>query len=571
MRSCFYILILLVFGVSVFSQNKTPDFYPPLKIKPVVSGSFGEIRTNHFHSGLDLATNGKQGYRVYSSGDGFVARIKVSPVGYGKALYVQHPNGYTTVYGHLQRFAPKIDSIVRKRQYEKKSYSIELFFKKNEIPVKKGEVIAFSGNSGSSGGPHLHYEIRKTDWQKPMDPLLFRSDVADDIKPRIQGIKIYPLDTNARIEGRYKPKYLQTVYYDKSFHPKGQRIIKASGKIGLGIQALDYFSGSWRKCGVRSVDLFIDSTKIFEADYSTFLFSETRYVNSLMDYGEKMKTGKVIQKSFVEPNNKLKIYHYLKNKGVIDLEPGKKLNVKYVVKDAAGNESELTFILQGVSYPNDEPAAELDDDQVTISWDKPFDFASDGVHVNFKEGSFYTDIPFYFEVDDDSTGFLSPVYVIGNEDIPVHRSYDISIDIPDTVSLPAEKLFIAGVTAKGKPYYIGGEAKDGVIKAKLRGFGKFTIYADTVSPVVKLNRAPSAYNYRGRKTIDVRIYDNMSGIKSYDCYIDDKWALFEYDAKNNRLTGYKSYFPVKGGKRKLRIEAVDNCGNKTIKEYNITL
>ena len=562
-----------LFTIYVSGQNSDkPDFYPPLKLKPVVSGTFGEIRTNHFHSGLDLSTSGKTGYRVYSSGDGFVSRIKVSPVGYGKAIYIQHPDGYTTVYGHLLRFSHRIDSLVVQRQYEKHSYSVDLFFKKNEIPVKKGEVIAYSGNTGSSAGPHLHYEVRETATQKPLDPLLFRHDVPDDIRPRIQGLKVYPIDTNSRVEGKCRPKYLQTVYYDNLFHPKGQRIIKASGEVGLGIQVLDYFSGSWRKCGVRSVELYVDSQRVFEADYSTFSFAETRYVNSLMDYAEKKRSGKVIQKSFVDPNNRLSIYKDLKNKGIIDLKPGDKVNVRYVVKDAAGNESDLTFVLQGVSYPNEEPAADENDGTAKIAWDKPFEFSSNGVSVKFSSRSFYTDVPFYFGIENDSAGFLSPVYVIGDADIPVHKYFDLSIVIPDSLNVPEDKLVVAGVTLRGKPFYAGGKVKDGEITARVRDFGRYTLYYDTIAPVIRLYRAPSAYNYKGRKTISARITDNLSGIKSYNCYIDDKWVLFEYDAKSNKITGYKDHFPsYKSGKKELRIEVVDNCGNKSVKKYNITL
>ncbi len=570
MRS-YMTLVLFFLFVAVFGQeNKKQEFMPPLKIKPVVSGSFGEVRPNHFHSGLDLTTNGKTGYRVYSSDDGFVARIKVSPVGYGKALYIQHPNGYTTVYGHLERFSKKIDSLVSRRQYENHSYAIELFFKKDEIKIKKGEVIAYSGNSGSSGGPHLHYEIRRTSSQKPMDPLLFRSDVKDDVKPKIQGLKIYPLDSNSRVQGKHKAKYIPAVYYDKKYHPKGQSIVKASGKIGLGIQVLDYYSDSWRKCGVRSVELFIDSQKIFMSDVSTFSFAETRYVNSLMDYAEKRHSGKVIQKSFVEPNNRLSIYKQLKNKGVINLRPGEEHEVRYVVKDATGNESEMVFTLKGVNYPNDQPAAEDDKDKRMLSWEKPFNFESDGVSVSISPGSFYTDVPFYFEVDRDSNSFLTPVYVIGRDDIPVQKYFTVSITVPDSVTIPEDKLLIAGVTLKGNPYSLGGKFEDGKVKVRTRNFGKFTLYYDTIPPVVKLYKAPSGLNYRSRKTIGVKVYDKMAGVKDYDCYIDDKWVLFEYDAKTNKLTGFKDHFPkFSAGKHLLKIVVSDGRGNKMEKEYEI--
>ncbi len=572
MRSCITLVLLFLF-VAVFGQDKKEkEFHPPLKIKPVVSGSFGEVRPNHFHSGLDLTTNGKTGYRVYSAADGFVARIKVSPSGYGKALYIQHPNGYTTVYGHLERYAPKIDSIARHRQYENRSYSIELFFKKGEIPVKKGEVVAFTGNSGSSGGPHLHFEIRKTASQKPMDPLLFRDDVADDVKPKIQGLKIYALDSNSFVEGKHHSKYLQAVFYDKQYHPKGKNVVRASGKIGLGIQVLDYFSDSWRKCGVRSIELQLDSTEIFKSDVSTFSFAETRYVNSLMDYAEKVHTGKVIQKSFVEPNNRLSIYKELKNKGVIDLKPGDEHQVRYIVSDASGNKSVMSFTLKGVEYPNGQPASGGEDDERKIAWDKPFSFESSGVEFKINLRSLYTDEPFYFEVDNDSSGFLSPVYVIGKRDIPVQKYFTVSITVPDTVTIPKDKLLIAGVTTKGKPYSIGGKYEDGKVIVKTRNFGKFTLYYDTVPPVAKLYRVPSGLNYKGRKSIYVKIYDNMSGIDDYNCYIDGKWVLFEYDAKNYRLTGFKDQFPkFKPGKHKLKIVVKDAKGNKTEKVYNILL
>ena len=573
MRRRYFFLIFFFFTIYISGQEKTPDFYPPLKLKPVVSGSFGELRTNHFHSGLDLTTNGKQGYRVYSSGDGFVARIKVSPTGYGKALYIQYPNGYTTVYGHLQRYSKRIDSLVRHRQYENESYAVELFFKKNEIPVKRGEVVAYSGNSGSSGGPHLHFEIRKTNLQKPVDPLLFRSDVEDNVRPRIQGLKIYPVDTNSRIEGGHKSKYMQAVFYDNQFHPKGQKTVKAYGKIGLGLQVIDYLSGSWRKCGVRSIELLVDSQRIYKSDVSTFSFAETRYVNSLVDYAEKRRTGKVIQKSFVEPNNRLSIYSSLKNSGIIDLKAGEEMDIKYVVKDASGNTSVLSFKLIGVNYPNDAPAAGGDHYLMQkIAWDKPFEFKLDGVTVKFNSKTFYTDVPFYFEVDNDSNSFLSPVYVIGNDEIPVQKYFTLEIPIPDSVEYLKNKLLIAGVTLRGKPYSVGGIAKENTISARLRGFGKFTLYFDTIAPAVRLYKAPSGLNYKGRKSVDIKISDNLSGIKKYNCYIDDRWVLFEYDSKNSKLTGYTKYFPgIGSGKKELKIVVEDSVGNKTVKRYSIHL
>jgi len=232
----------------------------------------------------------------------------------------------------------------------------------------------------------------------------------------------------------------------------------------------------------------------------------------------------------------------------------------------------MTFLLKGVDYPNDQPAAEEEEDMKLISWEKPFKFESNGVSVSISSKSFYTDVPFYFEVDDDSSSFLTPVYVIGRDDVPVQKYFTVSITVPDTVFVPEDKLLIAGVTSKGNPYSLGGKYEDGKVSVRTRNFGKFTLYYDTVPPVVKLYKAPSGLNYRSRKTIGVKIYDKMAGVKDYDCYIDDKWVLFEYDAKTYKLTGYKDHFPkFSGGKHKLKIVVTDGRGNRTEKEYEIVL
>jgi hypothetical protein len=207
-----------------------------------------------------------------------------------------------------------------------------------------------------------------------------------------------------------------------------------------------------------------------------------------------------------------------------------------------------------------------------IAWDRPFEFKSNGVTVKFNSRTFYTDVPFYFEVDSDANNFLSPIYVIGDDEIPVHKYFDIEIPVPDSIDYPKDKLLIAGVTSRGSPYYIGGSLSENRISGRVRGFGKYTLYADTVAPAIRLYKAPSGLNYKGRKTIDVKISDNLSGVKSYNCYIDGKWILFEYDSKNSKLTAYKEYFPKIGsGKKELKIVVIDNRGNKKERKYNIIL
>ncbi|TAJ06597.1 M23 family metallopeptidase [Marinilabiliaceae bacterium JC017] len=556
---------------SVFGQaDVTRDFEMPLKIKPVVSGSFGELRSNHFHSGVDLTTHGKTGYRVYCSDDGFVSRIKVSPYGYGRAVYVDHPNGKTTVYAHLERYAPKIDSLVTRKQYEQKTFSIELYFKKGEIPVKRGEVIAYSGNAGSSGGPHLHYEIRETATQRPEDPLLYQLKPEDKVRPQIQGLKVYPMGDHSIVEGQRSSVYLPVVFYEGRFHPKGKKIINAKGSIGIGVQVLDYLSDSWRKCGVSTIELFANAKRIYKSDITSFSFAETRYINSHIDYREKVKSGKVVQKSFIEPNNRLDIYEAGPEKGIIQVADTSSISIKYVIKDVSGNVSELAFTVNGKDYDEALIPNPKQDGEKILSYKSAFELDTAGVKVAIKPNSFYTDVPFYFEVDESYEGIGAPLYVIGSNKVPVHQSFKLKIKVPDLLATSVDKLCVAGVSRSGKAYYAGGVVEDGYLSTSVRSFGKYTLALDTIVPTIKLINVPSNKDYRNRKTIELRISDNFSGIKSYNCYLNDNWVLFEYDAKTNRLVGFTNKIPFKkGAKQKLKVKVVDNKGNEATEVYNV--
>lgn len=567
--------ICLAFLVSFFNlsihqaQVYIPnDWIPPLKMKPVVSGSFGELRSNHFHSGLDLTTHGKTGYKVYCSDEGYVARVKVSPYGYGKAIYVNHPGGYTTVYAHLENYSERIDSVVLKQQYKERRFAVELFFKPDELPVSKGEVIAYSGNSGGSGGPHLHYEVRKTATQHPIDPLFFRQDVEDDVRPQIQGLKIYPLGTNAFVRGKHDAYYVPTVRYEGAFHPKGWKELKVLGEIGIGVQVLDYYSDSWRKCGVSSIELFANDTLVFHWMIDEFSFAETRYLNSFIDYAEKKRSGKVIQKSFIEPNNRLSLYKK-GNSYTVKLQPGDLKQMKYVIKDVSGNTSVLAFCLKGEKVMNGHPPAASVDE---LKYDRSFHMDSLGFSVNMPVRSIYTNLPFHFYMDEPVESSLAPVYSFGDSHDPIHKSYEVNIEVPDSLMPFREKLFLAGVTATDKIYYRGGDRTGSRISGKVRSFGRFSIGMDSIAPVIRFKNLPRQANYSNQSSLQLIIKDEMSGISNYNCYIDGQWALFEYDAKQNRLEGFfdKMPFIQKHSTHQLVIKVEDNRGNQAERTLTFT-
>ncbi|MCG8578848.1 MAG: M23 family metallopeptidase [Bacteroidales bacterium] len=569
MRQIALLLLIVILANHITNAQVTDSerFVKPMKLKPYVSGSFGELRSNHFHSGLDLTTNRKTGYRIYASDKGYVSRIKVSPYGYGKAIYIDHEGGYTTVYAHLERYSDRIDSLIRANQYEKKSFAIELFFKEGEVPVERGEVIGYSGNSGSSGGPHLHYEVRDKASQKPMNPLLFRDDIKDEVRPQVQGMKLYCLSDDASIGGKRKDHYVTTVFYNKAFHPKGSTVFSAQGKIGVGVQVLDYFSDSWRKCGISTIDLYVNDTLVYDFKIEKFSFAESRYINSHIDYAEKKRSGKVIQKSWVEPNNKLSLYGK-RNTYSTEIKPGDKKIFKYVIEDFHGNRSVLAFTVNGENPP--PPVVKKKSPLVSVNFSKTFKLDTLGLKLSIPANTFYTNIEMLIHKD-EKEGMIAPVYVVGNRNIPLHRSMSVSIPVPDSLHKYADKLLMAGVSANGKTYSLGGKFNDGRMSTSTRSFGRFSLAIDTIAPTIKLRKAPENRNYSGRQTIQLLINDNYSGIKKYECLIDGQWALFEYDAKNYRLTGTFKHMPfLKKGKHLLQVKVSDNRDNETIKEFSFS-
>ena len=283
-----FVFILSIFSCLLTAQeNHYPQNYfrSPMDIPIYLAGNFGELRTNHFHAGIDIKTQGVEGKKIYAAADGYVSRIKVQHGGYGKVVYIDHPNGYTTAYAHLKAFSTKIDSFAKKEQYKNQSFTFNWYPEPNQIPIKKGEVIALSGNTGRSGGPHLHYEIRETKSEHPLNVLLFGMQIKDNIKPIIRGIRIYPLDNQSTVNGQ--PKAL---YFKATNTPSGNTlnvVPVVSKKIGFGIETLDKINGSGNRCGIYRIQLKIDGKIVFEQKMDKVPFNESRYLNAHTDYHYK--------------------------------------------------------------------------------------------------------------------------------------------------------------------------------------------------------------------------------------------------------------------------------------------
>ena len=531
-----YLLLQLVFITPALTQNSNltnNQLHPPLEIPLRLAGNFGELRSNHFHAGIDLKTQGVTGQKLFAIADGYVYRIRVSANGYGKALYIHHPEkGISSVYGHLKAFNDRIASYIKDRQYQNQSFEIHLFPGKGQFKVKKGDLIGYSGNSGSSNGPHLHFEIRKMDNQHPINPLQYEFDIIDNIAPKIFNLAVYPRHNKSTINGKNEKLILDAITaHNNHYKIMDEHQIKLHGPVGFGIRTFDFFNGTPNWCGIYELKLYIDSTLIYKHTMDEFSFAETRYINSLIDYEEKIRNNSTLQKSFVQPHNNLSIYEFLRNDGYYNFNTDATHQVHYEVTDVYGNTSTLSFEVQGTSesHYNQPPKEENQACKKIMPYNKENHFKQEGVQVYFPKNAFYDTICFEYDKQKiEGKNFHSDLYRIHNRYTPVHKNYTLSIK---TENLPAglkEKAFIA-YFEEDEYSYAGSEKVNGFISAEVDKLGDYIVMVDNEKPTI----TPYISN---NKKISFKIKDELSGIKRYNGFIDGKWALFEYDPKNDLLT-----------------------------------
>ncbi len=560
--------ILLGFSSIYKSYGQSSDgvsnynFHSPLDIPLVLSGNFGEIRPNHFHSGLDIRTNGKTGLPVYAIEEGYVSRVYVNKSGYGKAIYITHPNGLTSVYGHLQDFSNKIKPKVLEKHYSKESFFMNAFFEPHEIPVIKGEIIAFSGNAGSSGGPHLHFEIRDTKTEEVMDPTDFGFQLKDSKRPQITRIRIFPIEEKGLIEGKPEAASFSTVFYNGTFHLKGTQNVEAWGKLGIGVEAIDYLDDSWAKCGISELKMYVNNTLTYHHNVKRFAFSESRYINTFIDYDlYKTYSRKYIRTYKAEPNNPLSIYKSMENNGIITIDTPNKTMIKIVAIDAVGNESQLEFALKGrkQAIPNLYPI----EPNNRVQWNEETIIKQDGIMLKFPENSVYSNQDISITTN-HSTHVVSPIFKIGERTIPVQKPYQISMKLESKVTNP-DKVYIAGIY-NGKPSYgLSTSRENNVYTASNKSLGEaFALAIDTIPPTIQAINFHNGIRLSGDAEIRIRIKDGESGISDFRGEVDGKWVLFEQYRTASDPTYYLDKSRLEKGKdHELKFTATDFVGNTT--------
>jgi murein DD-endopeptidase MepM/ murein hydrolase activator NlpD len=572
-------ILLFLSSFISFSENYQPkninynqDLFPPMKIDLILAGNFCEMRSNHFHTGLDIKTQGVEGQKLYSIADGYISRIRVSPWGYGNAIYIQHNNGLTSVYAHCKKFPKFIDSLIYEIQKSYESYVIDQNVLELKIPIKKGEFIGYSGNSGSSSAPHLHFEIRETKTEHAINPLLFKcyqKRIKDSTKPTIKGIKFYAITKKGfLIPG--KEKY----FFAKK---KGDKIVINNGNpinldellvedsyLAIGLHALDQLDGAYNWCGIYNSKLYKDDKLIHEQKTEYMDFSVNRFMNTHKDYRAFKQQKKHIHKQFANVINPLPIYPL--NGGKIEWK-NRSGNYLISVFDVHQNNVQVFFNLE--TRVDSFSKNIFNHSKKYIYPDTVNYILKENFQVLFESVTFYEPLEIHYkETNPDSiSNFIGNFYSFTDYGTPVQKKYDVRIKLPEEYNqLPKNKLVLVYLDNKNRINYIGGRYFDGWVEGGVRSFGKFTLMVDTLKPII----SPVDYN-NGKvitkyKTLELTITDNLSGIKSYKAFINNHWVLMVYNRKKRKYIiplNSRSKIFLHQGKNEIKIIALDSKNNQS--------
>ena len=547
-----FLIFCFLFSSALLAQTQYPKDYfsPPLDIPMQLSGNFGELRPNHFHAGFDFKTQQKEGLKVYASADGYVSRIKISTFGNGKTIYINHPNGYTTVYAHLQKAVGPIQDFISQTHYKEQAFEIEMYLKPGEIPIKKGELIALSGNTGASEGPHLHYEIRHTQSEYIINPLHFGFDlgIKDTKKPTLSGLYVYPLFSTT-VNKSQRP-----IVLNYSLQKDGTYLadkVVANGPIGFGITTDDYDDVSFNKNGAYSVKSFFNGHPSFGFQFDTYSFDDMRYVNALIDYAKYKKTSQRVQKLFMNSKYNLPFIMTNETKGQIIPVPNLDGLYRIEVGDYFGNTTLVSIPIQYDTTPVILPT-ESTASKYLIRSTKDNIFEKDNASVFFPAGTFYDDFTLNFDV-------RNSILYLHDDSVPAHTNFIVSISNSKLSNEKIDKTYIARIDGE-KLIYNSTYRKDSIFSSRVKTLGKYKLVTDTLAPKISILK-PIEGKWVSQNVIQLQISDSGSGIKTYNGYLNGKWVLFEYDNKTNTISHYFNDEFLLNGTNELKVIVTDAMGN----------
>lgn len=548
------VVLFIITNFSIKSQEKYPQNYfsDPLNTEKILNGNFGETRSAHFHSGIDFKTQFKEGLNVYSSAEGYISRISIKHGGFGKALYVNHPNGYTTVYAHLKNFSDKIENYIKKLQYDRQTFQIEHYPKKNALQILKKEKIGNSGNTGSSFGPHLHYEIRKTSNQKALNPQLFNFNIKDSRKPTLSSVFLYKIDSLYQQSNPIKIKVSKindsTYLSEKVF---------AKGKIGFGVSGYDRQDLANNKNGIYKYQTYYNDRKYIEFKFDSFFFEESIKIKTLIDYKYYIKNNERIIKLFIDKGNDLSIYSEKIDEGYLDV---KNKSSEFLIKLSDLKKNNL-YIKIPIEYGEfASPVSFNYDRELNKSIDNRLEhnFKFENSKIKIPRNTFLKDVNLELTSSQDSLKILNPY-------IPVFKN--ISVEFKNTSNSKGNYLAFKDQN-NNESFATSTLNKNDFFDLKTKSLGTYFIKKDTIPPKISLQNFKDGVWITNKKNIKIKILDDETGIKNYNVWINGKWMLFEYEYKKNELVyNFDSYFENKVD-NEIFIRIEDMVGNKTEKTFN---
>lgn len=548
MKKSIAILVVLASQV-IFAQYPKEYFRSPLDIPINLSGTFGELRPNHFHSGLDIRTNNIEGLPVYASADGIIIRIKVSAFGYGKTLYIAHPNGYTTVYGHLQKFSDKIEAYVKEQQYRQKSYEVELY--PSTLKVTQSEIIALSGNSGGSGGPHLHFEFRDTATEKIINPMAFGMSklIKDEMNPVISSLMVYPVNDSISVNKSKNPVSLSLQkQVDGSF--LASKVV-ASGKIGFALNSYDLSTNNYNKNGIYKVISYLNGSPVFKYEFDTFAFDESKHINYFIDFYKYKKLKQRFQKLFIKENYPLSLVSGNTKNGFIDIKPNVNYTYKIEVFDFHGNKTIVNVPITYEKEVNPIPKPSKGNYYIKSKSDYNFEFEKTAVY--FPVNALYENASLNISEKD---GILD----MENNYEAIQNGVTVTLDMSHLSEEEQKKAFVGTVYGL-KLDYNSSFRKANKVSSKVKAFGKYKVGFDTVAPRIYNPNFIEGSNISKLSTLSVSISDAVSGIDTYNAFLNGEWILMEYDYKTKKLVHNLKDGKVISGNNDIKIVVTDKLDN----------
>lgn len=548
--------LIISFFCIVCSYADSIAWQQPLDVPLALSASFGELRPNHFHAGLDMKTEQRCGLPVRSVQDGYVSRISVAQFGYGNCLYVTHPaSGYTTVYAHLDEFNDTITAWVQQYQYANKTFQLDVNLPDSVLQVKQGDLIALSGNTGSSGGPHLHFEVRETESENPIEPQQFYPAI-DHVRPRFQKVALRPMDSTGLVFDQCVFKSYKT--WQQTVGNYAAPTIEAWGKVGLEFMAFDYMDGQNNYYGLKSLQVLVDSVLYFNYRIDKFSFDYDKAINAFIDYEQWVKNRDVWMCAYLPQYQPMSLFSALGD-GCLNIQEERDYHVEAIATDYAGNRSVLRFVIKGKKGTMPvlcRPVGELFRVQ-SLNY-----FQQDSVQVMLPAWSIYNDMHFRYVATFDSA-VNTTVHSVHYNTVPLHKAGQLVIPIDADTLQNKQQYYLAYKSTYGSWGYVRASYNNGCMEAKMSKLGDYAVLVDTVAPTVTMLS-------KGRYKVSLRVKDAQSGIASCHVYIDDEWVLCTMDAKN-RVTYRYDANRIKPGKHTMRVEVTDACGNKTTYQTAVVL